>query len=296
MRHSFIDPNVLASIARLPLVAKTVVDGFMLGMHQSQQSGAGLEFNQYRSYEPGDDLRRIDWKLFARSDRYYVRDAVLESSITVRFILDGTASMLHEENGLTKFDYGRILVASLGYLAQTQGDRIGLQIIRKGGLTTIPAHNNSRQIHRFFHQLEETVPGGAWPSPKETSRAFSIEEQRSIVVFVSDMHEMDEELTETISLLRTNKNDVIVFHLVGGKENTFDYTGTVTFEDLETGQRVLCDANAVRRHYLEAQKAYDEKLRRHLYEHQIAYERYTMNQPLDFALRHFLSRRAKIAA
>ena len=290
----FIDPRTLASIGRLPLLAKTVVDGFMLGMHHSKQVGVGLEFNQYRSYEPGDDLRRVDWKLFARSGRYYVRESDLETSITVRFVLDATASMLHEEEGVSKFDYARFLVASLGYLTHNQGDQIGLQLVSGDELIELPPRHHAQQLHRFFHYIEHGNPSGKWPSRDQLSSVFTADGRRSVVVFVSDMHEAGTELMESIASLRTLQNDVIVFHLMGGVETDFSYKGRITFEELETNRRLHSDTDHIRVAYLAAQQEAHNTLRQSLYERRVAYEPIRLDQPLDMALRYFLSRRSGI--
>ena len=126
-----LDPKVLMTIKDLPLLAKTVVDGFMIGLNKSTVKGPGLEFSQYRSYQPGDDLRWLDWKMYARSDRYYIRESEVETSISVRFLIDASASMNHEDNGVKKIDYARFLAASLAYLANSQGDSVGLYTLGK---------------------------------------------------------------------------------------------------------------------------------------------------------------------
>src|SRR3569832_588151 len=123
-----LDPKVLMTIKNLPLLAKTVVDGFMIGLNKSTVKGPGLEFSQYRSYQPGDDLRWLDWNMYARSYRYYIRESEIETSISVRFLIDASASMLHENNGISKIDYARLIVASLSWLGHLQGDSSGMYV------------------------------------------------------------------------------------------------------------------------------------------------------------------------
>src|SRR5215218_6003472 len=129
MQHRLIEPKTLAAVKNLPLLAKTVVDGFMTGYNRSLKRGSGVEFSQYKSYQPGDDLRQLDWKMFARSDRYYIRESEVDTSIRVRFIVDASASMAHWDEHLSKMNYARFLVAALAYLAYTQGDAIGLYVL-----------------------------------------------------------------------------------------------------------------------------------------------------------------------
>ncbi|MGH7455044.1 MAG: DUF58 domain-containing protein, partial [bacterium] len=196
--YRFIAPHILAAISDLHLLAKTVVDGFMLGTNQSPFPGAGLEFSQYRSYQPGDDLRRVDWKMYARSDRYYVRESETETSITIRFVLDASASMAHEDGGVTKFDYARFLIASLGYLAHSQGEAIGLAIINEAPSLHLPPKRDHQQLHRFLHDLERAKPAGIWPNWATLEGTLTGSQKRELIVLVSDLHERKNEITAAL--------------------------------------------------------------------------------------------------
>ncbi|MEO7531847.1 MAG: DUF58 domain-containing protein, partial [Sediminibacterium sp.] len=133
------DPKILMAIKNLPLAAKTTIDGFMSGINKSKVKGPGLEFSQYRSYQPGDDLRWLDWKMYARSDRYYIRESEIETSIAIRFLIDASASMNHADNGIAKIEYARYLAASLGCLANLQNDSVGLYVFQNDQLFSLPA-------------------------------------------------------------------------------------------------------------------------------------------------------------
>lgn len=289
--YRFIDPRILSSISDLQLVAKTVVDGFMLGVHQSPKPGVGLEFNQYRSYQPGDDLRRIDWKMYARSDRYYVRESEVETSVNVKFVLDATASMAHEYRGLAKFDYARFLMASLGYLASGQGDAIGLNIISGGKLKHLPPRQDHQHLHRFLHELETISPQGSWPQWQELETIFSASQTRSIIVFVSDMHELQVEIQDMLRQLSSLKNEVLLFHLLGRDELEFAYEEPVTLEDLETGKSIQVDPARSKDSYLVRLNRRIASLRQASHDQHIAYELLSLDQSLDFALRNYLTQR-----
>ncbi len=293
--YRFIDPRTLAAISDLHLLAKTVVDGFMLGVNQSPRPGVGLEFNQYRSYQPGDDLRRIDWKTYARSDRYFVRESEIETSITVRFILDASASMMHEERGIAKFDYARFLIAALGYLANTQGEAIGLDAVSGEKITHVPAKRDHQQLHRFLHELERLRPQGRWPGWKTLEVVFSAEQKRQMIVFVTDMHEEENEITAALSKLSALKNEVLLFNIIGRNEIDFLYDGALTFEDLETGKSVQVDALRARKSYLTAMQNKLKMTKQALHNLGITNELFAIDQPLDFALRTYLSQRMKLA-
>lgn len=292
--YRFIDPHVLAAISDLHLLAKTVIDGFMLGANQSPRPGVGLEFNQYRSYQPGDDLRLVDWKMYARSDRYYVREADIETSITVRFILDASASMAHEDNGMMKFDYARFLVAALGYLAHQQGEAVGLEIINDAAVTHLPPKRDHQQLHRFLHELERAHPQGVWPDWKKLEGVFTTTQKREMIIFVSDLHEQRDEIFAALSKLSALRNEVLFFHLLGRNEIDFNYAGFLTFEDLETSQTVQVEASHAREIYLSSMQQKLQHLRQALHDENINYTLFTFDQPLDFALRQYLTQRTKL--
>lgn len=292
--YRFIDPRILAAISDLHLLAKTVVDGFMLGANQSPISGAGLEFSQYRSYQPGDDLRRVDWKMYARSDRYYVRESETETSITIRFVLDASASMAHEDSGVTKFDYARFLIASLGYLAHSQGEAIGLEIINEAVALHLPPKCDHQQLHRFLHGLELAQPAGIWPEWADLESALTGSQKRELIVLVSDLHERQNEITAALSKLRARRNEVLLFHLMGRNEIEFEYAGFLTFEDLESGKTVQVDAQQTRSSYLENLRHQFQTTKKTLREQNLAYELLILDQPLDLALRKYLIQRTKL--
>ena len=266
----------------------------MLGANQSPKPGVGLEFNQYRSYQPGDDLRLVDWKMYARSDRYYVREADIETSITVRFILDASASMAHEDSGLTKFDYARFLVAALGYLAHTQGEAIGLEIVSDSAALHLPPKRDHQQLHRFLHDLERVHPQGVWPDWKKLEGIFTATQKREMIVFVSDLHEQRDEIFAALSKLSALRNEVLFFHLLGRNEIDFNYEGFLTFEDLESGQTLQVDTARARTAYLDNMQQKLRCLKQALHDENISYTLFTLDQPLDFALRQYLTQRMKL--
>jgi len=292
--YRFIDPHILAAISDLHLLAKTEVDGFMLGANQSPRPGVGLEFNQYRSYQPGDDLRLVDWKMYARSDRYYVREADVETSITVRFVLDASASMAHEEGSIAKFDYARFLIASLGFLAHAQGEAVGLEMIREGAVSHLPPKRDHQQLHRFLHDLERARAQGVWPDWPKLEGVFTAEHKREMIVFVSDLHEQRDEIFAALSKLSALRNEVLLFHLLGRNEIDFSYEGFLTFEDLETGKTLQVDAGRARQPYLNHMQQKLRTMKQALHDERISYTLLRLDQPLDLALRQYLAQRTKL--
>ena len=183
-----LDPKILMAIKDLSLAARTVIDGFMSGLNRSQVKGAGLEFSQYRSYQPGDDLRWLDWKMYARSDRYYIRESEMETSISVRFLIDASNSMNHRDGDMSKMDYARYLAAALAYLAYMQGDATGLYVFRDGDLYMLPSRKDPQHLSRLFFQLEQLQPAGKFTEQVQYKQLFTGERRRELLIFITDMY------------------------------------------------------------------------------------------------------------
>lgn len=291
-KEKFIDPKVLATIKDLPLLAKTVVEGFLSGQNQSLRRGAGLEFSQYRSYQPGDDLRQLDWKMFARSDRYYIREAEVDTNITVRFIVDGSASMAHEDvNGLSKMEYARFLVASLAYLATVQGDAVGLYVLHEQQLINLTPRSDNMHLQRFWHQLAEIKPSGRFPDAATAANMLTDRRQKELTVFVTDLYEHEHEITDLLFKLGAQRHELLLFHLMSRNELEFAFEGTLTFEDLETGQTLQVGTAEQRHPYLEKLQNWLQQTEKDMRHRQIAYDRFVTDEPLDKALRAFLKNR-----
>lgn len=301
--HSrLLDPATLAQIRDLRLLARTVVEGFLAGQHLDRRPASGVEFSQYRSYQPGDDPRRVDWRVYARSDRFFVREAEVERDVTVRFLLDASASMAHRDRppqALAKLDYARFLVAALGYLVDLHGDRLALQILGGGGAPA--AQRPARPplaLAAFLDRLERVDhlrPAGRWPAWEELAAAFAGQRRRELVVLVSDLYEERGEIAAALGRLAAVGHELLVLHLVARNELEFDlakdFAGDLRFEDLETGERVLGNAAALRPGYLARHRQFLAGWRRRVLELGAGYELLPTDQPLDQALRGFLARR-----
>jgi uncharacterized protein (DUF58 family) len=291
---SLLSPKTLLTIKNLSLLAKTVVDGFMSGAQKSLKKGSGMEFSQYRSYQSGDDLRQMDWKLFARSDRYFIREAETETSIQIRLVLDLSASMNHEDDGIRKIDYARFLAATLAWLAQYQGDSPGLFVLQKGNLLSLTPRRDTQHLQRLFYQLEHIHPERTFPEKEETVAVLSGSRMRELVIFISDFYENENEISQLVHQLKAKKNEVIVFHLLAPNEVWLNFSGNVTFEDWETGRTVEVAADQIRDTYTTALQLRLETIRRNMAENDIYYRLLTTDQPLDQALRDFLVQRSRM--
>jgi len=287
-----LDPKVLMTIKDLPLVAKTVIDGFMNGYNKSTVKGPGLEFSQYRSYQPGDDLRWLDWRMFARSDRYYIRESEIETSVSVRFLVDASSSMNHDDGGVKKIDYARFLTASLAYLANLQGDAIALNVFQDGSLFSLPSRLDPQHLQRLYYNLQQIEPAGTFTKPIHYKELFAGNGRKELLIFITDMYQSGSEIVKLLDTLAALKHEVIVFHLMGQNELDFDFKGYSTLEDLETGQTIPISPQA-KKQYQETLEQYITGLRMQLLGKHIVYKMISTAQPLDEALREFLVQRNK---
>jgi uncharacterized protein (DUF58 family) len=294
----FIDPLTLARVKNLPLIAKTVADGFLHGLQQSHQRGIGIEFSQYRAYEPGDPLTRIDWKLFARSDRYFVREAERESEIAIWFVLDTSASMQLAPDGKpgawSKFEYGRHLLATLSYIAQLQGDHVGLLALSGDRQTLLPPGNGERHWHRLLKELTTVKSGDRFPDASLVKPAIQRLQKTGLVIIISDFYQVSDELSEFIIQVSAGHNEVVAMQLQTADELSFPYKGAIRFEDLETGEQVLVSAPGARDSWLQALANHAQELELFLQRQQVSLHRINIDLPMDKALFDFLSSRLKL--
>ena len=285
------DHHILMAIKDLSLAARRRIDGFMAGINKSSVKGPGLEFSQYRSYQPGDDLRWLDWKRYARSDRYYIRESEVETSISIRFLIDASNSMSHRDGGYSKMDIARHLAASLGWLAHSQGDSFGLYVLQNGEILSLPSRKDPQHLSRFFYQLEILQPGGRIGDPIHYKHIFTGEQKKELLIFISDLYEQSSEISQLLDILAALGHEILVFHIMGGNELEQDFKGYDRVEDLETGIQVPVGGLRARELYKENLQRWLAGVRIQLLDKQISYGLIRMDQPLDQALRDYLKQR-----
>lgn len=301
--HPLIDPIHLAKIKDLPLLAKTVAQGFLQGIHTSQQRGSGVEFSQYRSYEPGDSLAQVDWKLFARSDKYFVREAERESDIRVWLVLDASASMAqrsqhtynkHQQDSWNKLQYAKSLLATLAYLAHHQGDAVGLLGVSTEELTYLPANTSQQHWRKLLVTLNNITSGGHFASGKEIQGHLANVRSQGLVLIVSDFYQQNDELDSLINNLSCARTDVIGIQLECQDEIDFPHKGQIRFEDIETGQQRQVSAKQVKQEYVANRKKFNTKLKESLDQKQVSLFRANIDEPLDKTLLTFMQHRQRL--
>lgn len=286
---TFLDPVVLARISNLELVARTVVEGFINGLHHAPYLGLSMDFAEHRAYMPGDDIRRIDWRLYARSDRYYVKQFEADTNANFCVLLDISRSMDFSSGGLSKFDYGRYLAACLVYFCQKQRDRIGLVTFDNQVVAQVPP--SAKHLEEILYTLDRSKPGNAGSLLAPLQRVSENFRRRSIVVLISDFYEEPDQVMEALKYLMQRGNDVIVFQVLDPAELEFPFKDAMNFEDSESGERMPVIPEQARQQYRELIQAHVQTLERKMAEQQVDYALLNTATPLDFALFKFLSYR-----
>ena len=285
-----LDPAILARIGDLELLARTVVDGFIAGLHESPYLGVSTDFAEHRPYLPGDDVRRVDWRLWGRTDRFYVKEFEADTNANLVVLLDVSRSMAFGSGPVTKLDYGKFLAASLLYLSRRQRDRVGLVTFDSELREVVPA--SARHLERALHALERSEPrGGGGPMKEPLLKAGAILRRRAILVIISDCYEPAEDVVRALGALRGRGSDLVMFHVVDPQERDFAFSEPAPFEDLETGERLPIIPSGQAERYRALFAEHGRTLETKLVQSGVDFFRTPTDRPLDEALFYYLSRR-----
>ena len=288
----FLDPNVLAGISSLDLLAKTVVDGFVAGLHRSPDFGFSQEFAEYRAYVPGDDLRHVDWNLFARTERCYLKRYRGETNTQVTVLLDASNSMQYTSGPPTKMDYARFIGASLFYLAiHNQRDAAGLIVFDEDVREYIRPSTRPGQLARLFAGLERAEPRATTDLAKPLRHFQNLLHRRGIVILISDFYEEPEKIVRSIAPLRFRGNEIVLLHILDPQEIRPELRGSALLVDLETDRRIEVIPEYARTTYRAKIDRHIEELRSHAQGAGMDYQLLVTSEPLDRALRGYLSLR-----
>jgi len=289
----FIDPVVLSRIGNLELVARSVVDGFISGLHRAPFLGVSIDFAEHRAYMPGDDIRRIDWRVFARTDRFYVKEFEADTNANFSVVLDVSKSMDFAKDGISKLDYARFLAASLTYLCSKQRDRVGLITFDGDVVDIVPP--SAKHLDTVLHTLDRLKPGKQTEFARPMSKVAESLSRRGILLLISDLYDDPDVVVNAVNLLRLRGNDLIVFQVLDPSEVTFSFHTSTTYEDLETGERIPVVPERLRTEYQQRVQAHLAALQRKFGENDIDYAFFDTSMPLDHALFRFLSKRERMS-
>jgi uncharacterized protein (DUF58 family) len=290
----FLDPELLARIGSLELLARAVVEGFISGLHRSPFTGFSTEFTEYRQYNPGDDLRYLDWRLLGRTDRYFIKKYRADTNTQCHLLIDTSASMGYAHaTSVTKLQYAQFLAASLAYLLSRQQDAVGVVGFDKAVHTHVPARNRTGHLRTVFGQLSLMVPGSETDLAHSLHQLAEILTRRGIVVLVSDFYDQPDRLQSAFQHLRFNGHDVVAFHVLDQNELDFNFDDAVLLlEDAETQEQMPVLPDVVAAGYRRRMQKHVEDMQSCATTNHVDYEMMTTKQPLDFALFKYLSRRA----
>jgi len=288
----FVDPKILARIGNLELLARTVVDGFINGLHRAPFFGASIDFAEHRGYVAGDDIRRVDWRLYARTDRYYVKQYEADTNTNFTVLLDISKSMQFTSGGVTKLEYGQFLAACLAFLAQRQRDRVGIITFDEQIVTHVPpSAKHFNVVLLTLDRARAERPGRLSEPLKKMAEHFK---RRGILLLISDFYDEPDEILEAIKPLRFLGNELIVFHVLDPREIDFAYDDASTFEDMETAEQMPVVPQSFRDQYRSMIQDHINALTTRFSEQRIDYTLVNTAEPLDRALFSYLSSREKL--
>jgi uncharacterized protein (DUF58 family) len=297
LNKSILTPDQVAKLGNLDVVARLVVEGFLVGLHRSPYHGFSVEFAEYRQYIPGEPASNIDWRVFGKSDRYYTRIFAEETNLRATILVDASSSMSFksEKNSTSKIEYARLLAASLTYLLLKQNDAVGLELFSDKLLASVPARAVRKQLFQVLKELDHI------PEPQSTTSIGQVLHKvaeklprRGLIVLISDLMDNPKEIMSGLKHFRYRGHEVVVFHLLDSQEIDFDYRGEARFEDLETGDNMKIDPAHLRASYQNKFEQWRTGLREESRGMKIDFVEMTTNEPFDRALMAYLRKRTRM--
>jgi len=293
---SALSADVVAAIDDLELAARIVVEGLRTGGHRSPFHGYSTEFKQHRPYRAGDDLKHLDWKLYARSDRLYTRQYLETTNLSLMIVLDTSASMGFPEAGISKLRYGAVTAAALAYLASEQGNAVGLMSMTGDKLSYVPTRGGRVHLRSVLWRIDRLTAGGAWDPPRAISRAAQLLQRRGVVVVISDFYDAEEATRREVRRVVQRGHDVAMLQLISREETELPFSGQVELEDLESGERRLVDGSTANARYRAAMNGFLDRCRTSALRDGVDHALVVTDTPPSVALRDYLLRRARRVA
>ena len=289
----YLDFDTLARIHNMQLLAKTVVEGFILGLHRSPYRGFSVEFAEYRQYVPGDEIRHLDWKLYGKTDRYYVKQYEEETNLNCHIVLDKSASMGYGSGRLTKLQYACYLSAALAYFMMMQRDATGLAVFDTEIRALLPPRSRQTHLHLILAELENLAPGGSTAAGKPLHDLAEGIKKRGLIVLISDLFDEPDQVLSGLQHFKFLGNDVIVFHIADPAELEFPFDRLTEFIDPETDEHILTAPGQVRDEYLAEMNAFYDIYRQGCADLRVDYKLLDTSTPLELALSEYLFQRSR---
>jgi uncharacterized protein (DUF58 family) len=292
--RDYLKPEILSKIHNFELRAKLVVEGFITGLHRSPFHGFSVEFSQHRPYNTGDSLRFIDWKVFARTDRFYIKQYEEETNLKSYVLLDCSRSMTFSTRAVDKLQYGKYLAAALIYLMLMQRDAVGLVVFDSQLKKLMPCRSTVSYLQVLLKELENTSPGSDTDIGSILHQMAERIKRKGLLILISDLFDSPERILAGLRHFRHNKHEVLVFHLLDPQERHLNFKGEIQFEDLETGEKITTQPWYIRRDYQLQIDEYIRDLKSQCRNNRIDYNLITTDTALDLALMEYLIKRRKL--
>jgi len=292
--HSFEDhlpPDAISRISKLEVQARHVVEGFLSGQHRSPYFGQSIEFVQHREYVPGDDIRRVDWKVWSKTDKYYIKQYEEETNLRTSILVDASESMQFGSGEKTKYDYGCMIAAALTYLLLRQQDAVSLSVFDETVRTRTPSRSQQTHLGAILSVLAVQEPKQKTSLEKILRMVADEKSKRGMVILISDLFSPTDELFKGLKVLRQRGHDVLIFHVLDDQELDFEFSGTTRFEGLEETGTLTCDPKSLRDGYLTAMNRFIEELRDRCARNVIDYQTIRTSESVDAVLRHYMNHR-----
>ena len=292
--HKFLDPTVLNKITRLDLKARHIVEGFMGGMHKSPYHGFSVEFAEHREYTPGDDLKHLDWKVFGRSDRLFIKEYELETNLRSHILLDTSESMDYGSKDVSKLELASHIAASMAYLILRQQDSVGMVCFDKEVKSFIPTSSSMGHLRPILGTLASSNAQNKTDLGVVLNTLAERIQRRGLIILISDLFDRPEKILKSLQHFTHKRHDVIVFHVLDEYELTFPFERMTLFEGLEEYPKLLVDPRSLRKAYLEEVNRFCEEMRKGCVKQMIDYVRISTDQDLDVELTKYLAGRLSI--
>ena len=293
MAASALSPAVVAAIDDLALAARLVVEGTRVGEHRSPLQGFSTEFRQHRPYQQGDDLKYLDWKAYARTDRLYTRQFRETTNLAAMLVVDTSASMAFPAEGVSKFRYASIIAAALAHVLTTHGDTVGLLSSVDDQWSYLPPRGGPLRRRTLINQIDQWTPAGQFDAPRAIERGAELLKRRGVIIVLSDLYEHEEETRRALRRAQRRGHDVVVWHVIAPEERALPVTADRTFVDLESGAERVIDPRTARTAYAAAFSAFLERWARSSQQDGIDYALVSTDEAPDRALRRLLVQRSR---
>ncbi len=290
----YLDPKVISRLKGLDLIARMVVEGFLVGLHRSPYHGFSVEFAEHREYRPGDELRYVDWKVYGRTDRYNVKVFEEETNLKAYLIIDRSGSMGFSSKGITKLEYAKYLASALSFLLLRQKDAVGLLLFSTALDTYIPPSSRRNHLKVLLKELDNLKPGGETALSTVLHDLAEKIKRRGLIIILSDLFDDSESIVKALKIFRHKKNEVLVFHMLDPAELVLPYRRDTLLEDMETHERISIAPKNIKKAYREKIEAFLETYKAEFRSVSIDYQFLCTDTPYDKALLSYLAKRKKL--